>query len=655
MMDTRHTRKRRRHSKSSSAVRPFSKTIHPGDDFYTYVNGAWQRQARIPAHDSSFGVSDEIEAAVDTVLWKEVEAAMRMNKGTGLRLSASPREMHSTAISSLARSCLNPAVQGNNVLTLKIVLGDLIGGAEAMPALAPSFHLGGILRRGIPSLLDFNVDVRYGGKKTEPTDYRIYIEPGRFGLPSFEYYKQLAIVKAYVSCVDRCCRLLGLPSISPAIKVETALYGKLAAALEREPESISCSWTTLQARYPKIPWTDIFISYGLSLERCRATIFEVSNPTWLEALNGAWSNVSLELLALHALIHGLPYLPPPYDAIHSDFFERVLAGQSSKTPQRVLAMNTLKVLLPDALGYFYVRNSVSSGLKREATRFVEAIVTAAQEEIKAVDWMSAAAKKEAARKVGTMQLCVAYSESKIHEKSVYPLLEPDAFLENIYRLAARKVVMRLARLEHGLPAGYWDEPPFSVNAYYYHSTNEIVIPAANFVAPFYKGGGAANAAWNFGGLGAVVAHEITHAFDSEGQDINSRGRKRMWWPMRDQGRLQHRERRLIDLYSVGGVNGKATLDENIADLGGLDIALRGLQGNSPSKQDLRDFFVAYAVSWRTKEKDEKKRQRLLADKHAPVEYRVNMIVSQFDEWYEAFGVTDAHALYRAPRSRIHLL
>jgi putative endopeptidase len=600
-------------------------------------------------------VSEEIEATVDAALWREVEAAMRTSKGSGVRFSGSAGEVHRSAISTLARSCLNPAVQGNNVVTLKVLLGDLIGGAEAMPALAPSFHLGGILRRGIPSLFEFNVDVRYGGKKTDPADYRVYIDPGRFGLPSFEYYKQVSTVKAYVSCVDRCCRLLGLPSVSPAIKVEAALYGKLEAALEHKPDSISCSWASLQSRYPKIPWTDILILHGSSLERCRTTTFEVSKPLWLEALNAAWSDVSLELLALHALIHGLPYLPPPFDAIHSEFFERVLAGQSSKTPQRVLAMNTLKEVLPDALAYVYVRNSVPSRLKGEATRFVETIVSAAQEAIKEADWMSAAAKKEAARKVGAMELCVGYSEPKIHEKPVYPLLDPDAFLENIYRLAARKVDMRLARLEHGVPAAYWDEPPFSVNAYYYHSMNEIVIPAANFVRPFYKGAGAPAAAWNFGGLGAIIAHEITHAFDSQGQDINSRGRKRMWWSTSDRRGLQHRQRRLVDLYSVGGVNGKATLDENIADLGGLDIALRALHGSPPSKQALRDFFAAYAVSWRTKEKEEKKKQRLLADKHAPVEYRVNMIVSQFDEWYEAFGVTDSHALYRAPRSRIHLL
>jgi predicted metalloendopeptidase len=384
----------------------------------------------------------------------------------------------------------------------------------------------------------------------------------------------------------------------------------------------------------------------------------VSNPPWLAALDALCSKGGGlgGLVALHCLVHGLPYLPPPFDALHSSFFEGVLEGQTRKLPQHVLALDAIKEHLPAALGALYVARHVPAGFRAQATQFVRRIRDAAAVAVARSQWLSGAARAEAGRKLAAMRLSVGYADLR-PEGAGARALRPDTFLENIYTLHSEKVDRLLGRLEHGMPGDSWDDAPFLVNAYYYTNTNEIVIPVANFSEPFFRAGGAGGTgAWNYGGLGAAIAHEITHAFDTDGQQLNSRGRKRQWWSARNQRGLRHRQGRLMAIYDAEGINGKATLDENLADLGGLEIALAAAKaaGVLETPAAVREFFTAYAVSWRTKEQGAKKRQRLLADKHAPVEARVNLIVSQFDEWYEAFGVGPSCRLYREPRTRLHL-
>jgi len=211
----------------------------------------------------------------------------------------------------------------------------------------------------------------------------------------------------------------------------------------------------------------------------------------------------------------------------------------------------------------------------------------------------------------------------------------------------------------------WEDAIYAVNAYYYSEVNQIILPAGSLQWPFYHL--LAPQGWNFGGLGAVIGHEMTHAFDSDGKNYNEYGVEENWWTANDNIEYKKRTTALVELFNNSkvlghSVNGILTLNENISDLGGLAIALDALKLEITSqtlpkeaeKQVYQNFFIAYSVSWRIKEKQEKILQGLFLDRHAPAPLRVNLIVSQFDEWYTAFDIKVSDKLYIPPEERIRI-
>ena len=209
----------------------------------------------------------------------------------------------------------------------------------------------------------------------------------------------------------------------------------------------------------------------------------------------------------------------------------------------------------------------------------------------------------------------------------------------------------------------WEEGVYRVNAYYFNENNEIMIPYGTMISPFYSV--KASNAWTYGALGSIIGHEMCHGFDEDGKNYDAYGQRKKWWSRKDNIAYNHKTKALIELYSKQSVlgkkiNGKKTLSENIADLGGLGISLQALKDNleeKPLEERLsayREFFIAYASSWRTKYRDEKLRHSLETDRHSPAFLRVNLIVSQFDEWYEAFGISKESDLYIEPEKRIRI-
>jgi len=253
------------------------------------------------------------------------------------------------------------------------------------------------------------------------------------------------------------------------------------------------------------------------------------------------------------------------------------------------------------------------------------------------------------------------------EEFSHPPLSNDQLLENICILESARTEQDLERIGTKQLAGKWDEAPYVVNAYFYQETNHLIIPAANLLWPMFSIEEETHLGWNYGSLGALVGHEITHAFDKTGQEFDEHGVQRSWWTAEDRREYSKKTKTLKTLFSKQSiqerhVNGESTLNENIADLGGLGIALDALHSTmqelnlseAQQKKELHSFFCSYAVSWRTKERVQRHLQNLLLDQHAPVEFRVNLIVSQFDDWYEVFGVGPSHSLYIPPADRIRI-
>jgi putative endopeptidase len=267
------------------------------------------------------------------------------------------------------------------------------------------------------------------------------------------------------------------------------------------------------------------------------------------------------------------------------------------------------------------------------------------------------------RKTKAIHLGIAYP-SYVPQESLVKL-NPEKLVENVLTLAEADFQDEIQRIDKTLNVKVWDDPVFAVNAYYYNEGNRLILPAGILRWPFFHPD--ASDGWNYGGLGATIGHEISHAFDNDGKEYDDHGNKNPWWSKEEIAAYQKKTKALIELYSKTkyfghSLNGYLTLSENIADLGGVDIALAALKsvlkqrkaGPETIKKELRDFFMSYAVSWRTKEKKAKAMQSLFMDVHAPPPARVNNIVCQFDEWYEAFDITPGEVLYKDPQHRIRI-
>jgi putative endopeptidase len=270
-------------------------------------------------------------------------------------------------------------------------------------------------------------------------------------------------------------------------------------------------------------------------------------------------------------------------------------------------------------------------------------------------------KKE---KVEKMILSIAYPDS--FAVTPLPLVNPECLLETIFSLGIWKTDDDIRRLgtKRKQQKG-WEDPIYAVNGYYYSEANELIIPAGSLLSPFYDE--SKPLGWNYGGVGVVMGHEITHAFDEEGKEYDPAGHRKSWWLPQDKKNYEEKTKQIIKVYSsqrIFGkpVDGKSTLSENIADLGGLAIALDALNlelekrksSLEERKQAYRQFFISYAVSWRVKEKKEKQIHALLVDRHAPTPLRVNLIVNQFQEWYDAFDVKEGDPMFVDPKKRLQI-
>jgi predicted metalloendopeptidase len=640
------------------AIPGFYSATPPGRDFYTYINGKWLATIPVPPYSSSYGVSEEVETYIQKSLFHEIYACQKI-AAIGREANTVENKMRD-AIGRLALSSLRESKQANSVDFLRRGLRSMgcMQGTEIVGK-----ALGKMCRNNITTIINISISP-IGGQ------VGISMFPGNLGMPHASYYNEVGsekgnILNKYTELVKRVTKALDYDDLTGVVPIE-AEFAKALEYTKMENDSLDLRGAELVKKYRHIPWATIFEGYGIDKQRFRTTTIRLNSPSWFAFLNDQFEALDLEnwysLLALHTIIHAIPYLPPPFDDLHFEFFDKILRGQKEKTPQNILTLNVVKKQMPGPMSYIFVEKYLSPEFKREATRFVRKILDAAARRMKDVDWFSEATRAKAAEKIHAMTLSVGYSEHRMNSPINPPALQTDNLLANIYLLESAIVDESVGHLANGIPKDFWEEGAYTVNAFYYHDMNEILIPAGSFFWPFFEMG---RLGWNYGGLGAIIGHEMTHAFDAEGCAYNERGAELPWWTATDREHYKQKTQALISLYGqqkvLGhAVNGQKTLDENLADLGGLAIALDALKGELASateeerKNQLRDFFVSYAVSWRTKEQAQRRIQRLVMDAHAPIELRVNLVVAQFEEWYKTFDIKTGDHLYIPPEERIRI-
>jgi putative endopeptidase len=647
MGDRRRTRKKSKQKKPFSCPIPiqapasnsFFQTNRPlGSDFYTWVNKEWLKHTRIPEFENDFGVSEEVERCVARHAQKLLA-----------RFKENPRTPEEQMYKTLAESCLHSAAQHTSVEYLQELLGTLhcIQSVEDVVK-----HFAVLNRCRFSSIFNFQYHI------TPSKQIELCIDSNSPGLP-ISYYYDPDKVKLYKETLKRLGELCHVEKLEKIYAFEKTLV-HLSENLWSDTK-YKCKGTTLLHKFPKFPWDTWFKESGLSDWKQRTLYY--TSPRWIRRISRLLHEVPLHYwktyLARCYILDSIHFLPPPFDEVDFDFFGRKAQGQRRKLPQSELFLEVVFDYLQDSFSRLFWKEVGDESLVTELEGFGKRLVTAGTNRLRTVDWLEPKTRDAAIEKIRAMRLeCVRptrwapFTPCELDSKNL---------LKNIFSLGAQNTQSLLDRI--GKQYMYWEEGLYRVNAYYFNENNEMMIPFGTVLSPFYDR--RLGSAWNYGALGSIIGHEMCHGFDEDGKNYSAEGQKKKWWTRRDNREYRKRANQLIDLFNkqeIEGqhVNGRKTLSENIADLGGVGISLQALkdelEGVSEEAKNsaYREFFIAYAVSWRTKVRQEKLLTALGVDPHAPASMRVNLVVSQFDEWYEAFGIEKDAELYRDPDDRIRI-
>ncbi|MBC2664754.1 M13 family metallopeptidase [Novosphingobium flavum] len=645
------------------------KTVKPGDDFYGYANGSWLRSAKIPDDKAQFGAFTEAELETSKQLGKLIDdilkgdAAPDSNPG---RIRAYYSAYLDTARIEAAgmepaRADLARFAAVNDVAGLSRVLGQQVR-ADVDPFNATDFFTENLFGLFVTRALDGDLQVPY-------------LLQGGLGLPEREYYlssapKMAEIRQKYRAYIETVLAAAGLPDAAQRAERVYGLEMKIAAAHATREQSEDFTrplpeWAPAEfaKKAPGIDWGTFFAAAGVAGPG-KITAYHPQAIARLSALVAkepldAWK----DWLVFHQLNGNADVLPARIDAAHFAFYGKVLRGIAKEQPRQRRALDAVNDALGDALGKLYVEQYFPASAKREIEGMVAGIKGAFERRIGALDWMAPETRSQAIEKVRTMEVGVGYPETW-KDYSAFAVLPNEAYANKVAAGRVR-LAQQLGKVGKPLDPREWWMNAQLVNAVNLPLQNALNFPAAILQRPFFDA--KADPAFNYGAIGAVIGHEISHSFDNNGAGFDARGRLRNWWTAADLAKFNRAGAALADQYDRYRpfpdlhVNGKLTLGENIADVAGLaaawDAYRASLKGKEPPVIDGftgdQRFFIAYAQSWGTKYREEALRGRIATDGHAPGQYRAQT-VRNVDAWYRAFDVQPGDKLYLAPEKRVQV-
>ena len=608
-----------------------------GDDFYTWVNEPWLKDTKIPTFENDFGVSEEVERCIFKKSKEIIESPDAPN-----------------SLKTLANSCLRAKPEAS-IEFLKSVLQTMNCIKDEEDVFA---HFAQLSKSGFASIfkLQYNIEP----DKT----VRLCIDVNSPGL-HYSYYEDPSTVRTYKAFLKKLEGVFEIPDLSNMYSLEKYI-SSMSATLWNDT-NYKIKGYKLERKFPRVFWKTWFDTIGL--EGWRNMTFYYSSPRWIRFIGKIVRQVPVSYwklyLAKSYIVNSIPFLQSPYDDIDFEFFEKFLQGQEKKTPRDELLVRIVHDYMQDSFSkLFWERiESTQKHLVPEIRNFAETLVEAAKHRLKTIEWMRPETREAAVKKVSAM--IIETVRPKKWSPEIRVDLDSENLLKNIFVLGEMNMQIILSRINK--PYTFWEEGIYRVNAYYFNENNEIMIPYGTCIEPFYINSKDSIGS-NYGGLGSIIGHELCHGFDEEGKEYNEKGEKKSWWTRSDNAAYNHKTKDLIHLYSkqiVEGkhVDGEKTLSENIADLAGLGISLqalkdsmvvRGVVDMRDVKEEYKKFFISFATSWRTKYRHEKLKTSLGVDNHSPAFLRVNLVVSQFDEWYEAFDIHSDSKLYVSPMNRIRI-
>jgi predicted metalloendopeptidase len=529
-------------------------------------------------------------------------------------------------------------------------------------------RIGWMNRYGMPAPLTIYIR----GDPRNQQRCRVYIEEGQteIGIPEYWLYPEYAgHRKAYTQYVNRLSAILGLPALSLGYSAEREFAHVFPTYINQRKERINMmTWGELCKEYRDMDWTALFTAWGLKEEKLPDLLYNVTSLTFLHHIQSrihrwpmkrwqGWFALRVAEWIAGCSPHG------PLRSAWFDYKRRFLQGTlADETPQE-LRSAIVRAMMPNTLGRLWVDKHCSAVVRRNISTMIDRIRDAAVAQLKHTEWMTGATRAAAVRKLQKMDIQVGWPDLDTWKPTEIQCgLVDDNLIENIMVLSAATTDTNQSMLLSGdcrHPYGEgWGKPVYEVNAYYYPDENRFLLPAAILRPPFYDP--KKSLPCNYGAIGATIGHELCHAFDSDGRQYDENGNRRDWWSAHDDREYRKRAQKVVRLYeSVQyrglDVDGELTLVENIADIGGIGFAMGGLAlalGRRPTKAELRDFFTSFAVSWRSKDRLRRAAELVVTNMHAPPMLRVNHVVSQMDEWYEAFDVGPDSPIWVDPAHRI---
>jgi putative endopeptidase len=635
----------------------------PSEDFYEYANGAWLKTAKIPASESRWGSFNELQEFNQNALKSICEDASATPgaKGTTRQKVGDfyAAGMDEAAIEKVGLAGVKPLLDRvMKIKTYKELLEEITN----------------LYMDGDDPLWSLAVD--QDDKNSTAVVPKFY--QGGIHLPDRDYFlkddeRSKKIRKAYEEHAYNVFKLLGDNEVKAkanagdVMRFETTLAKASMTRVEmRDPQKIYNKMTLadLEKVCPQMNWAEYMKKLGIE-----NSYVIVGQPEFLKEVNNQLKNGTLDdwktILRWNVIKSAIPFLSKTF--VEEGFkFAQNLSGQKEMQPRWKRVSNMTDGLLGEALGQIYVEKHFKSEAKQRMMVMVENLSKTYEARIKNLDWMSAATKQKALQKLSTFIRKIGYTDKWL-DYTPLSIDRSKSYFENV--LAAKRFLFKDVTSRVGKPVDKtrWGMTPSTVNAYYNPSMNEIVFPAGILQYPFFDN--EADDAVNYGGIGAVIGHEMTHGFDDEGRQFDFEGNLKEWWTEEDSKKFDVKANLMVEQYNgymvldTVHVNGKLTLGENLADLGGVTLAYEAFKNYSPQGKtndridgftpDQR-FFLSWSQVWRGLMRDEAMAQRIVTDPHSPGKYRSNGPLSNFEPFYKAFDVKEGDKMWRPEAKRVKI-
>jgi putative endopeptidase len=639
-------------------------TVKPGADFFDYANGGWIKKNPIPGEQSSWGIGNLVieENLLRLREISEKSAAIKAAKGSS--------DQKIGDFWKLAMDTVKLEADGLKPLKPYLDKIDAITDIPTLLATVAEFK-----KMGSSTL--FADYVGQDAKNSDKMAYQLW--QGGIGLPEREYYFKndsatKAIRSAYVAYISKILTMSGTEAALAANSANNILQleTKLATA-SRKIEDLRDPYknynkmaiTGLVQLADKVDWTAYFSILGI--KQLDSVI--VGQPEFFKALNTALANTPLSEWKQYIrfnLVSDLAAVLPDAYGREAFQFNKLFSGAKERKPRWKRVIQLEEDAMGEMLGQLYVKEFFNETAKKRYTVMVEAIRQALKDRIAQLDWMSDSTKAKAYTKLATIKSKVGYPD-KWKDFSAMDI-GTESMLKNYINAKLWWHNYQYNKLGKPVDREEWEMTPQTYNAYYNPSNNEIVLPAGIFTVPGYRDEELDDAVV-YGYAGAsTIGHEITHGFDDEGRQFDEKGNLKSWWTNSDEAAFKKRADVMVkqfDAYEpVKGyhINGKATLGENIADLGGILLGIEAFKKTAQYKENksisnlnpMQRYFLGYALGWLGHTREEQLRSRLLTDVHSPAKYRVNGPYQDVDEFYSTFGVKPGDAMYQADSLRVKI-